>query len=58
MVEEEGIVSFRSKLRVVVVLLILRAGVMMNCPVRPRGDRGADAADERAEAGACPADRR
>ena len=34
-VEEEGIVLFRSKMRVVVVFLILRAGVMMNCWMRP-----------------------
>ncbi len=27
--------SFRSKLRVVVVCLILQMGVMMNCPMRP-----------------------
>lgn len=27
--------SFRSKLRVVMVCLILQAGAMMNCPMRP-----------------------
>ena len=27
--------SFKSKLRVVAVCLILQAGVMMNCPMRP-----------------------
>jgi hypothetical protein len=52
-VEEEGVVSFRSKLPVVVVFFDPAGGRDDELLDAARGDRGADAADERPEARTC-----